>query len=95
MFCVRCCSFLNGTIHEVETRYRRKDERKRSCKYFNAFIVYVMLVGFSTFEIHAAGNYQKVKKYTGHATKWVLSLSKHSNRSRIIQYETIWSFIIL
>ena len=37
---------LNGTIHEVETRYRRKDGRKRSCKYFNAFIVHVMLVGF-------------------------------------------------
>ena len=37
---------LNGTIHEVETRYRRKDGRKRSCKYFNAVIVHVMLVGF-------------------------------------------------
>ena len=30
-----------------------------------------MLVGYLTFEIHAAGNSQK---YTGHATKWVLSL---------------------
>ena len=29
---------LNGAIHEVKTRYRRKDRRKRSCKYFNAFI---------------------------------------------------------
>ena len=73
---------LNGAIHEVETRYRRKDERKRSCKYFkrsykyfNAFIVHVMLVGYLKFEIHAAGNYHKVKKYTGHATKKVLSLS--------------------
>ena len=37
---------LNGTIHEVETRYIRKDGRKRSCKYFNAVIVHVMLVGF-------------------------------------------------
>ena len=37
---------LNGTIHEVETRYRRKDGRKRSCKYFNAVIVHVMLVFF-------------------------------------------------
>ena len=36
---------LNGAIHEVETRYRRKDGRERSCKYFNAFIVHVMLVG--------------------------------------------------
>ena len=35
---------LNGAIHEVETRYRQKDVRKRSCKYFNAFIVHVMLV---------------------------------------------------
>ena len=34
---------LNGTIHEVETRYRRRDGRKRSCKYFNAVIVHVML----------------------------------------------------
>ena len=36
---------LNGAIHEVETRYRRKDGQKRRCKYFYAFIVYVMLVG--------------------------------------------------
>ena len=36
---------LNGAIHEVETRYRRKDGQKRRCKYFNAFIVHVMLVG--------------------------------------------------
>ena len=65
LFCVLCTMLfiLNGAIHEVETRYRRKDGRKRSCKYFNAFIVHVMLVGFFTFEIHAAGtcNYQKVK----------------------------------
>ena len=40
MFCI-----LNGAIHEVETRYRRKDGQKRRCKYFNAFIVHVMLVG--------------------------------------------------
>ena len=52
---------LNGTIQEVETRYRRKDGRKRSCKYFNVVIVHVMLVGVFTFEIHAAGNYYKVK----------------------------------
>ena len=36
---------LNGAIHEVETRYRRKDGQKRRCKYFYAFIVYVMLEG--------------------------------------------------
>ena len=72
---------LNGAIHEVETRYRRKDGRKRSYKYFNAFIVHGMLVcvcvcvggGGVTFEIHAAGNYHS-QKYTGHATKWVLSV---------------------
>ena len=52
---------LNVAIHEVEARYRRKDGRKRSCKYFNAFIVHVMLVGYLTFEIHAASNYHKVK----------------------------------
>ena len=63
LFCVLCTMLfiLNGAIHEVETRYRRKDWRKRSCKNFNAFIVHVMLVGIFTFEIHAAGNYQKVK----------------------------------
>ena len=42
-------------------RYRRKDGRKKSCKYFNAFTVHVMLVGYLTFETHAAGNYHKVK----------------------------------
>ena len=52
---------LNGAIHEVETRYRRKDGRKRSSKYFNAFIVHAMLVVYLTFETHAAGNYHKVK----------------------------------
>ena len=52
---------LNGAIHEIETRYRRKDGEKRSCKYFNAVIVHVMLVGYLTLEIHAAGNYHKVK----------------------------------
>ena len=52
---------LNGAIHEVETKYRKKTGEKRSCKYFNAFIVHVMLVGYLTFEIHAAGNYHKVK----------------------------------
>ena len=52
---------LNGAIHEVETRYRKKTDEKRSCKYFNAFIVNSMLVGYLTFEIHAAGNYHKVK----------------------------------
>ena len=52
---------VNGAIHEVETRYRRKDGRKPSCKYFNAFIVHVMLVGYFTFETHAACNYHKVK----------------------------------
>ena len=64
---------LNGAIHEVEARYRRKTGEKRSCKYFNAFIVHVMLVGYLTFETHAAGNYHS-QTYTGHATKWVLSL---------------------
>ena len=39
----------------------KKTGEKRSCKYFNAFIVHVMLVGYLTFEIHAAGNYHKVK----------------------------------
>ena len=34
-----------------------------------------MLVGYLTFEIHAASNYHKVKN-KGHATKWVLSLSE-------------------
>ena len=66
---------LNGAIHEVEARYRRKTGEKRSCKYFNAFIVHVMLVGYLTFETHAAGNYHS-QTYTGHATKWVLSLCK-------------------
>ena len=54
---------LNGTIHEVETRYRRKDGRKRSCKYFNAVIVHVMLGVFFAFEIHAAGSITKSKMY--------------------------------
>ena len=46
LLCLLCWMLfiLNGAIHEVETRYRQKDERKRSCKYFNAFIVHVMLV---------------------------------------------------
>ena len=63
LFCVLCTMLLilNGAIHEVETRYRRKDGQKPCCKYFNAFIVHVMLVGFLTFEIHAVGNYHKVK----------------------------------
>ena len=44
LFCVLCTMLfiLNGAIHEVKTGYRRKDGRKRSCKYFNAFIVHVM-----------------------------------------------------
>ena len=43
LFCVLCTMLfiLNGAIHEVKTRYRRKDGRKQSCKYFNAFIVHV------------------------------------------------------
>ena len=47
LFCSLCTMLfiLNGAIHEVETRYRRKDGRKRTCKYFNAFIVHGMLVG--------------------------------------------------
>ena len=47
LFCVLCLMLfiLNGAIHEVESRYRREDGRKRSCKYFNAFSVHVMLVG--------------------------------------------------
>ena len=46
LFCILCTMLfiLNGAIHEAETRYRRKDGRKRSCKYFNAFIVHGMLV---------------------------------------------------
>ena len=54
---------LNGTIHEVETRYRQKDGQKRSCKYFNAVIVHVMLAGFFAFEIHAACSITKSKMY--------------------------------
>ena len=46
---------------QVETRYTRKTGEKRSCKHFNEFIVPVMLVGYLKFEIHAAGNYHKVK----------------------------------
>ena len=32
LFCILCAMLfiLNGAIHEVETRYRRKDGRKRS-----------------------------------------------------------------
>ena len=47
LFCALCTMLfiLNGEIHEVKTRYRRKDGRKRSCRYFNASIVLVMLVG--------------------------------------------------
>ena len=47
LFCILCTMLfiLNGAIHEVETRYRRKYGRKRSCKYFNAIIVHGMLVG--------------------------------------------------
>ena len=52
---------LNGAIHEVETRLDEKTGEKRSCKYFNALIVHVMLVGYLTLEIHATGNYHKVK----------------------------------
>ena len=67
LFCVLCTMLflLNGAMHEVETRYRQKNGRKRSCKYFNAFIVHVMLVGFLTFEIHATGNYHKVMLQCG------------------------------
>ena len=63
LFCVLCTMLfvLNGAMLEVETRYRRKDGRKRICKYFNAFIVHVKVVVFFKFEIHAAGNYHKVK----------------------------------
>ena len=45
LLCLLCSMLfiLNGAIHEVETRYRQNDGRKRSCKYFNAFIVHVML----------------------------------------------------
>ena len=56
---------LTGAIHEVEIRYRKKTGEKRGCKYFNVFIVNVMLVGYLTFEIHAAGNYHKVKNIQG------------------------------
>ena len=64
LLCVLCMMLfiLNGAIHEVETRYRRKDGQKRSCKYFNEFIVHVTLVGYLKFEIHAARNNHKVKK---------------------------------
>ena len=43
--------------HDID----EKTGEKRSCKYFNAFIVHVMLVGYLTFETHAAANYHKVK----------------------------------
>ena len=43
------------------SRGRDKTGEKRSCKYFNAFIVHIMVVGYLKFEIHAAGNYHKVK----------------------------------
>ena len=43
------------------SRGRDKMGEKRSCKYFNASIVHVMLVGYLKFEIYAAGNYHKVK----------------------------------
>ena len=48
LFCVLCTMLfiLNGAIHDLQTIYGRKDGRKRSCKYLNAFIVHVMLVGF-------------------------------------------------
>ena len=38
-----------------------KTGEQRSCKYFNAFIVHVMLVGYLTFKTNAAGNYHKGK----------------------------------
>ena len=54
---------LNGTIHEVETRYRQNDGRKRSCKYFNAVIVHIMLVGFFCIWNPCSWFYHKVKMY--------------------------------
>ena len=65
--------FLNGAIHEVETRYRRKDGQKRLCKCFNAFIVHVMLVGILHLKSMQLVTITKSKS-TGHATKWVCSL---------------------
>ena len=77
LLCVLCTMLfiLNGAIHRQRQDIDEKTGEKRSCKYFNEFIVPVMYVGYLKFEIHAAGNYHKVKKYTGHATKWVFSLS--------------------
>ena len=64
---------LNGAIHEVDTRYKRKDGRKRSCKYFKAFIVHVMLVGILHLKSMQLVTITS-QKCTGHATKWVISL---------------------
>ena len=54
LLCILCTMLfiVNGAIHEVETRYRRKDGRERSCKYFNAFIVHGMLVGGGGGRLH-------------------------------------------
>ena len=82
---------LNGAVHEVETRYRKKTGEKRSCKYFNAFIVHVMLVGYLTFEIHAAGNYHKVKNIQVMLQSGFSLAVKAFNRPRTIQYDTMWS----
>ena len=48
LFCVlfTMLFILNDAIHEAETRYRRKDGQRRSCKYFNVFIVHVMIEFF-------------------------------------------------
>ena len=96
LFCVLCTILfiLNGAIHEVETRYRRKDGRKRSCKYFNAFIVHVMLVGFLHLKSMQLVTIRKSKIYRSCYKVGSLSV-KAFKRSRTIQYETIWSLIIL
>ena len=61
----RIASLLCIFESTIETRYRRKDGQKRSCNYFNAVIVHVMLVGLFAFKIHAAGYYHKVKNVQG------------------------------
>ena len=68
---------------------------KRGCKYFNAFIVNVMLVGYLTFEIHAAGNYHKVKNIQGMLQSGFSLSVRDSDRPRTIQYDTMWSLVIV
>ena len=97
LFCVLCTILfiLNGAIHEVKTRYRRKDGRKRSYKYFNAFIVHVMLMGFFTFKFHAADNYHKSKIYRSCykvgslSVKAFKKIQDNSIRNNLVPYNTL------